>query len=387
MPSLFPSFFLAGFECSSHRRWDGARLDLTSSTRHDEFVLSDYRRCAEAGIKGIRDGLRWHLIEREPGKYDWSSWLPMVAAAERAGVEVIWDIFHYGHPDFHDVRSEDFPKIYAAYAAAAAETYLKETGRPISCCPLNEISFFAWAVDTGHFSKELKSDRPGFVKRNLVKAAIRAAESIELVCPGRRFVWAEPLIQVSPYDPENKKQARSARGATNAQFEALDLLRGHQEPELGGHAGMVDAVGLNYYPQNQWYFDGPTIPLGHHAYRPLSELLVDAWKHYRKPMFIAETGAEGSGRAAWLYYVCEQVRAAMREGVEILGICLYPITDYPGWENDRMASTGLFGPADDQGDRPVYLPLLEELQRQQALFDQFFKSAESVGSERGARVA
>jgi hypothetical protein len=35
------------------------------------------------GLLTVRDGLRWHLIEREPGRYDWSSWLPMLEAAPR----------------------------------------------------------------------------------------------------------------------------------------------------------------------------------------------------------------------------------------------------------------------------------------------------------------
>lgn len=377
MKPPFPSYFAAGFEGSSHRRWDQTRLDLIHSTRHDEFVLRDYEHCADVGLLGIRDGLRWHLIEKNAGRYDWSSWLPMIEAAENAGVKVVWDIFHYGTPDFHDVRGDDFPKIYADYAAAAAETHLRETGRPIDCCPLNEVSFFAWTVDTGHFNPKVKSDRPGFMKRNLVRAAVLAAEAIQVVSPGRRFYWAEPLIHVSPWDPEKKSDQKKARAGTDSQYEALDMLMGFQDPELGGHLGMVDYVGLNYYPQNQWYTIGTTIPLGHHAYRPLSELLVEAWKHYRKPMFISETGAEGSGRAAWLYYVCQEVRQAMREGVAIGAICLYPITDYPGWENDRMASTGLFGQADDRGDRPVYLPLLEELKRQQQLFADFFADRES----------
>lgn len=383
MRPLFPSFFVAGFECSSHRRWDGTRLDLIEATRHGEFALQDYRRCAKLGLKGIRDGLRWHLIEREPGRYDWSSWLPMVAAADAAGVEVVWDLFHYGHPDFHDVRNDDFPKVYADYAAAAAETHLRATGRPLSCCPLNEISFFAWAVDTGHFSKKLKSDRPGYVKRNLVRAAIAAAEAMQQVSPGLRFYWAEPLIQVSPYG-DKPAEARKARGATQSQFEAIDMLTGVREPELGGHLGMIDAIGVNYYPQNQWYLDGRTIPLGHHAYRPLSEMLDDAWKHYRKPMFIAETGAEGSGRAAWLHYVCDEVRIAMRQGVSIAAICLYPVTDYPGWENDRLARTGLLGSADDRGERPLYEPLLEEIERQKLLFEAF--EAETAKAQASAET-
>jgi hypothetical protein len=74
--SLFDSFFMAGFECSTHRRRDGIRLDLIRATGHDTHVASDYRQCGELGIRTIRDGLRWHLIEASEGVYDWSSWLP-----------------------------------------------------------------------------------------------------------------------------------------------------------------------------------------------------------------------------------------------------------------------------------------------------------------------
>ena len=37
-PSLFRSFFAAGFECSSHCRRDGRRLDLIAATGHDRHV-------------------------------------------------------------------------------------------------------------------------------------------------------------------------------------------------------------------------------------------------------------------------------------------------------------------------------------------------------------
>ena len=76
MPQSFDSFFQGGFECSSHRRRDGVRLDLIKATGHDKHVLRDYRQCAELGFRTIRDGLRWHLIGKSPGKYDWSSWMP-----------------------------------------------------------------------------------------------------------------------------------------------------------------------------------------------------------------------------------------------------------------------------------------------------------------------
>src|SRR3954454_10071260 len=90
----FASFFQAGFECSSHRRRDGVRLDLIRATAHDKHVLSDYRQCRELVLRTLRDGIRWLLVEKVPGKYDWSSWAAALEASEQAGVRVIWDLFH-----------------------------------------------------------------------------------------------------------------------------------------------------------------------------------------------------------------------------------------------------------------------------------------------------
>ena len=86
MVFTFDSFFQAGFECSSHRRKDGVRLDLIKATAHDKHALNDYRQCHELGFRTLRDGLRWHLIEKVPGQYDWSSWMRMLDAAESVGV-------------------------------------------------------------------------------------------------------------------------------------------------------------------------------------------------------------------------------------------------------------------------------------------------------------
>jgi hypothetical protein len=108
--------------------------------------------------------------------------------------------------------------------------------------------------------------------------------------------------------------------------------------------------------------------MGHHEYRPLADMLIEMADRYRKPIFLSETGAEGSGRPAWLHYVCDEVRAAQGRGAEIQGICLYPITAYPGWDNSRHCQVGLLSTIGSDGQRDVYEPLYEELQRQGAIF-------------------
>jgi hypothetical protein len=39
------------------------------------------------------------VIEKRPYRYDFSSVLPMLRFARKAGLQVIWDLCHYGWPD------------------------------------------------------------------------------------------------------------------------------------------------------------------------------------------------------------------------------------------------------------------------------------------------
>jgi beta-glucosidase/6-phospho-beta-glucosidase/beta-galactosidase len=364
--SPFASFFQAGFECSSHRRRDGVRLDLIRATSHDRHVTSDYRQCAELGFRTLRDGLRWHLIEKSAGQYDWSSWMPALEAAEREGLQIIWDLFHYGSPDCIDQASPDFPERFADFAVAALEVHQSVSGRPPVVVPLNEINFLAWAVNDGYFPP-VGPDEPGWFKRQLARAGILASRGIKQGRPDATIVWAEPLIHVAPHD-QRRATKRDAERNLQGMYEAYDLIMGRAEPELGGDPSLVDVVGLNFYPHNQWYFDGPTIPMGHHEYRPLADMLVEMAERYQKPVFISETGAEGSGRPAWLHYVCDEVRDALKRGANVQGICIYPVTAYPGWDNSRHCEVGLLGPIGSDGTRHVYEPLADELKRQRAIF-------------------
>jgi hypothetical protein len=378
MENRFDSFFMAGFECSSHRRRDGVRLDLIRATGHDKHVLQDYRQCRELGFRTLRDGLRWHLIEKAPGKYDWSSWLPMLEAAGEAGVQVIWDLFHYGSPDCVDQAAPDFPQRFTDFAIAALELQQSVSGRPPLVCPLNEINFLSWAVDDGYFP-HVGPDEVGWIKNQLVKTAIAASRAIKERWPAATIVWAEPLIHIAPHDLR-RETIRGARRNLAGMYEAYDWIMGLARPELGGDRSLVDVVGWNFYPHNQWYWKGPTIPMGHHEYRPLADMLVEMGERYQKPMFLSETGAEGTGKPSWLHYVCNEVREAMGRGADMRGLCWYPITAYPGWDNSRHADTGLLSPVVADGTRHVNARLLEEFEAQREMFAPAPRKPQAVAS-------
>jgi beta-glucosidase/6-phospho-beta-glucosidase/beta-galactosidase len=346
-------------------------------------VLRDYRACADLGFRTLRDGLRWHRIESSPGKYDWSSWLPMLEAAEEVGVQIIWDLFHYGSPDCVDQAAPDFAERFTDFAIAALELQQSISGRPPLICPLNEINFLSWAVDDGYFTR-VGPEEQGWFKRQLVRTAVMASKAIKQRWPASTIVWAEPLIHVAPHD-QRRQTIRAAERNRSGMFEAYDWIMGMAEPDLGGDPSLIDLIGLNYYPHNQWYWDGPTIPMGHHEYRPLGDMLIEMAERYRKPIFLSETGAEGTGKPSWLHYVCNEVRDAIGRGADVRGICWYPITAYPGWDNSRHAETGLFSSVLSDGSRHVDQRLLEEFEVQRQRFDDF--EAQRRASRRPRAIA
>jgi hypothetical protein len=68
-------------------------------------------------------------------------------------------------------------------------------------------------------------------------------------------------------------------------------------------------------------------------------------------------------------YVCQEVAAAMQNGIPIEGICLYPILNHPGWVDDRHCYNGLWDYADENGEREIYEPLEAEIHRWQQVLD------------------
>lgn len=361
-PEAFASFLMGGFECSSCRRRDGRRLDVIAGTGHDRWATQDYEVLQAHGMRTMRDGLRWHLLEPRPGVFDWRSFDILLDAAQATNSQVIWDLCHYGYPDDLDIWRPAFVERFANFAAAVAAHVRERSDAVPFYCPINEISFWAWAGGDVAYFNPTCTQRGTELKHQLVRASIAAIEAIRAIEPRARFVQADPLINVLPA-PGRPGDAEPAEHYRQAQFEAWDLLSGRAWPGLGGRPEYLDILGINFYPHNQWYLNGDRIHLGHPAFRPLAGMLKEAYARYGRPMVITETGAEGDERVPWLDYVGEQTARALAAGVPVEGVCLYPVLDYLGWDDDRHCHTGLLGFADSQGQRPVHSGTWEALQR------------------------
>ena len=231
--------------------------------------------------------------------------------------------------------------------------------------PINEISFWSWAGGSLGYINPAVERRGNELKSILVRAAIAAIEALKDVDPRCRIVSAEPTINVIPRSTSNADIA-AARQYTLAQFEALDLISGRQRQELGGRPEYCDIVGVNYYLHNQWLDGDLPVSVEHPQYRPFSDLLIEVYNRYCRPVFVAETGIEGDVRPDWLRIIGSEVKLAQQVGVPVAGLCLYPITDYPGWDDARLCATGLMGSINPDGSRSVFGPLAQELSEQQS---------------------
>ena len=385
-PRLFRSFLQGGWECSTHRLPGGRRLDIVAGTGHDVNAASDYRQLGSLGIATMRDGLRWHLIDRGNGRHDFASWTPMLRAAEAEGAEVIWDLLHYGWPDDLDIWCPAFVDRFAAFARAAAAHFRETTDAVPFWCPVNEISFLAWAGGDAAYLNPFARGRGFELKVQLARAALVAMNELRAADPRARFVHCEPLIGIH-HDPASGRSRREAEGWHDAQYQAFELLSGRLWPQIGGDPGFLDILGLNYYRTNQWIHGGPPIGEGHQLYRPLSDLLFEVFGRFGRPIVIAETGTEGEGRANWLRTVAAEVSRGRARGVPVEGICLYPVADHLGWDDDRLCENGLLGHEVRGGTRAVHPPLQQQVAEERLRFEAPRDSASSASTPMPRRLS
>ena len=248
--------------------WNGH--DLLSSTRHlpDDRMRDHYRIARDHGLNRLRDGVPW--------RHDVTT---RFAVAAEAGVDVIWDLNHFDPPDD--------PVGHARHVALCADP-----SRPLWLCPVNEPSIYPMLC--------------GMRWEDAVGLAILMARVTRDHHPDVRLLATDPLT-----------------GIGERQFAATDALMA---------AGVVDVVGVNYYP--------------HNARTALAKVITKTARRYGLPVMIAETswhdGHPGHHRrhpgwtkGDWMRHVLEEVAVAGSRGATVDGVCWYPLIDSPPWDHPR----------------------------------------------------
>jgi beta-glucosidase/6-phospho-beta-glucosidase/beta-galactosidase len=369
---IFPTFFLSGFECSTFRWKGGDRRDLNDEIQHPQHAKEDYRLLADVGIGVAREGIPWPLVDRAR-KYDFSYIDPLIEAMNEAKVLPIWDLCHYGYPDDTDPFLDSFAERFASYCRAAAEYVSKRVKGPQYFTPINEITYFSFIGGEWGWVppyRNTKEDRFR-LREAFCRADIAAVKAIREVVPDARMVHIDPLVQVvAPVDRPDLAEAAHHETYEDT-FVAWDILAGKKHPEFGGSPEVLDIVGVNCYSfgQMEYQENGP-----HKALDPkdpriksLCEMLTWAWERYKRPMVIGETSGLGGGRRAWLNDVIEEALAAVNQGMDLHGICLFPGVEMPDWHNGIWLHNGLADVVLEGTDlkRVPFQPFIDELHRWQ----------------------
>jgi beta-glucosidase/6-phospho-beta-glucosidase/beta-galactosidase len=354
-PGIFPTFFLSGFECSNFFWGDGVRRNLVAETGHDRHAAEDYQTLNHLGIAVAREGIQWPMVDRG-GSYDFSSVDPFIAAMNASKILPIWDLCHYGYPDDLDPFSDAFVERFAAYCRAAAEYVIPKVRGPHFFTPINEITFFSYCAGEWGWAAPYRCTRED---RNrlllaLSRAAIAGVKAIRGVDPEPRMVHIDPLVQVvAPRDRPDQVEAARQETSVNT-FLAWDIICGREHPEFGGSPEILDIVGANNYSFGQMEYreQGPHAPLapGDDRIMPLCDMLGTVWQRYRRPMIIGETSGLGHGRASWLRDVMGESLAAVRRGMDLQGVCLFPAVDMPDWHSGEWVHNGICDVVEADGD-------------------------------------
>ena len=377
-PSLFPSFFLSGFECSTFKWGDAGRRNLTAELQHDRHADEDYAMLRPLGIAVAREGVPWPLVDRG-GEHDFSCLDPFLDAQRRQNILPIWDLCHYGYPDDLDPFSESFIKRFANYARAAAN-YVAERAHhgPLFITPINEPTF--WGYMGGEWAWCAPFGRDADSRRRfttiLARADIAAVKAIRQDHPDARMVHIDPLIWVVPPCDRPDLAEAARRESYDDAYIAWDIISGLKHPEYGGSPDLIDILGFNNYSFGQMEYreGGPHCPLepGDDRIRSVCELVEEAWRKYQRPCIIAETSGRGLGRPKWLDDIATESLAAIRRGVDLHGVCLFPAVDMADWHTGEWLQMGL---ADVQPlstgtlMRTLNVPYVDALHRWQTLLE------------------
>lgn len=408
---LFRSFILGGFECATGYNARGDWIDQISATHHDQHADEDYARLTQVGIFAAREAVRWPLVDLGAGRYDFSSVEPFVHAARRHGVEVIWDLFHYGYPAGLDLFGDEFPARFADYCAATARYIRARTAGRCYFTPVNEPSFFSWAAgEVGRFAPH-QTGRAFDLKVALARAAIRGIDAIRHVVPDARIVNVDPLCHVA--QPADRPDLADTVRAFNSRavWESFDIVAGRLMPELGGSRAHLDIVGLNYYWTNQWELGRDEQPLAEDDPRrvPLSELLAAVWQRYGGDeraslggnervslgggecvslggdecvslggdILLTETAHVDDTRPRWLAHIVAESEKILARGIPLRGVCLYPILGMPEWHApEEWVNMGLWDlrPCEQRGlARELCTPMLPALEAALRLGERYWR--------------
>jgi beta-glucosidase len=338
--------FIGGFESTYQPAFD---VDVLETTGHNLHWRTDLALLESCSVSDCRYPVRWHRIERRPGRYEWAKTDVVLEHMRERGLKPIVDLVHHtSYPawleGFTDPR---FGPALLRYVEAFAERYPWIEAYTLFNEP---FTTFVLCGLEGIWPPHLEG-LEGFVAlaRNVLPALTEASRRCRELLPQARHVYVEVCERASGETGPGEDYAAYANDRRFFVTDAFlgrpldrdrpfvaDLVAAGGSDLLELEPGHIDVLGVDYYAHNQWHWrapgDGTTAPP---APPPFAQLLSEYWQRYELPLIVGETNIRGacSDRATWLKYTLEQCERAVAAGVPVEGYCWFPFVDSCDWDS------------------------------------------------------
>ncbi|HET7770758.1 MAG TPA: family 1 glycosylhydrolase [Chloroflexota bacterium] len=384
-PATQRFMFATGIECSYPTvEWQGRRIrqDELEKCGHYARWREDLQLTVDLGIRYLRYGPPYHRIHLAQGRYDWE-WLDEVMAElERLELEPIIDLCHFGVPDWiGDFQNPDWPPLFAEYARAFAVRYPWVR----FYTPVNEMYVAAqFSGYYGWWNERLTTHR-GFVTalKHLVRANVEAMLAILPVRGDALFIQSESSEYVHASRPDLTDEAEMFN---ERRFLSLDLNYGRRVSsgmyQYLRDNGMTEeehdffltynlrehcVMGNDYYVTNEHLLVTETTSVAAGEVFGYYVVTKDYYQRYNLPVMHTETNLIEPDSERWLWKTWANVQRLRHDGVPLVGMTWYSLTDQVDWDtalredNGRVNALGLYDL--DRKLRPVgraYKQLIEQ---------------------------
>ena len=330
-------------------------LDEYAITHHYQYYREDLDRIKSLGVQAMRYGMPWYKAEPEKGRFDWD-WIDRaIDHAHGTGVEIIFDLMHYGTPLWLDNQflNSDYEKHVADWAAAFTRRF-KDRVRYYT--PFNEPLISSELSGLRGIWPPYLRGADGQVKmlRNISRGMTRTIEAIRDEYSEAIMVQVDAAGEVLPDTPD---LAEAAARETAKTFVATDLVlgmvgqdhilrdwllgNGMSEADLQWHLDRpqhLEFIGTNYYPETSQqklvrYGDELIKQAMPGRAAGMRNSVKQFAERYGRPVIITECSINGTveQRAQWLREVVETIPQIRAEGIPLVGFIWFPVLDLIDW--------------------------------------------------------
>jgi beta-glucosidase/6-phospho-beta-glucosidase/beta-galactosidase len=324
------------------------RVDEMGKAFHYEYWKTDFELVKELGIEFLRYGPAYYKTHAGPGKYEWDFTDETFNYLQKAEINPIVDLCHFGVPDWMgNFQNPDFPDYFAEYAGAFARRFPDLQ----LYTPINEIFIAAmFSAQYGWWNERLHSDK-AFVTalKHLCKANVMAMHEILKVQPEATFIQSESSEYFHAIDPAALPRARFLN---QKRFLSLDLTYGYplnvtmyeyllsngmtpeeyrwfSENQVKGRCIM----GNDYYVTNEHIVhpDGHTQAAGEiFGYYVITS---QYYRRYQLPIMHTETNIKMPACKEWLLKQWANVHRLKRDGIPVVGFTWYSLIHQVDWDS------------------------------------------------------